>query len=334
MKKIFSHKTLLATAVCLAAAGPLQATTLKLSHVRPEGTAIDLDVKDFIKEVHESTGDDLTIRPYPASALGDYTLVQERVGLGAVDMAVQPPAAAADKRFQVIYLPYLVKNWQDAKEVFAPDSAMRNTANKLYAQQGIKVLAAWPVYFGGIALNTKIDNAADPSTQKGIKLRVPPVKAFQMTADALGFIGSPLPFSEAFTAVQTGVVDGVMGSGAEGYYASFRDVTQSYLPINTHFEMWYLIVNEEIFNELSSEEKNSLMTAAQHFEEKRWQSAEAAQKDNEQKLAKAGARIEPVTAEQIDEAAKLVRQTVWPEILKDIGEDWASEVLDKAIGTH
>ena len=42
-----------------------------------------------------------------------------------------------------------------------------------------------------------------------------------------------------------GVVDGVIGSGAEGYYASFRDVTKTYIPANTHFEVWYMIISNE-----------------------------------------------------------------------------------------
>ncbi|MEI8598191.1 hypothetical protein P4S64_13260 [Vibrio sp. M60_M31a] len=46
--------------------------------------------------------------------------------------------------------------------------------------------------------------------------------------------------------MQTGVVDGVIGSGAEGYYASFRDVTKTYIPLNTHFELWYLLINSEL----------------------------------------------------------------------------------------
>ncbi|MDZ7811262.1 MAG: hypothetical protein U5L11_16025 [Arhodomonas sp.] len=65
---------------------------------------------------------------------------------------------------------------------------------------------------------------------KGIKVRVPGIKSFQLTGEALGYIPSPIPFSEAFTAIQTGVVDGVIGSGAEGYYQSFRDVTKAYYP--------------------------------------------------------------------------------------------------------
>ena len=41
-------------------------------------------------------------------------------------------------------------------------------------------------------------------------------------AENTGYMATPMPFSEVFTAVQTGVVDGIIGSGAEGYYASFR----------------------------------------------------------------------------------------------------------------
>jgi TRAP-type C4-dicarboxylate transport system substrate-binding protein len=313
---------------------PLYATTLKLSHVRPEGATIDVDVRHFADDVAKATNDKIKVRIYPASALGDYTLVQERVGLGAVDMAINPPASAADKRFQIVYMPYLVKNWSDAKKVFAPNSPLRNTVSDLYGKQDIKVLAGWPVYFGGISLNKHISNAANPTIKKGAKLRVPPVKAFQLTADNIGFIGSPLPFSEAFTAVQTGVVDGVMGSGAEGYYASFRDVTKSYLPINTHFEMWYLIINKEIFADLNKKEQDALMTAAAKFEAARWKTAETDQKRNEQLLVKAGATIEPVTDQEIEETAKIVREKVWPVVIKDIGADWANSVLDKAIGTH
>jgi len=331
MKTNLVKKLALAVAISASMSAIAQAATLKLSHVRPQETAIDMDAKRFAADVAEATEGKVKIKIYPASSLGDYTVVQERVGLGAIDMAVQPPASSADKRFQVVYMPYLVKTWDDAQKVFAKGSPMRQTVAELYGAQGIKVLGAWPVYFGGISLNKEIDNAADPTVMKGAKLRVPPIKTFQLTADNIGFIGSPLPFSEAFTAVQTGVVDGVMGSGAEGYYASFRDVTKSYLPINTHFEMWYLIISDEVFSELDGKHQEKLMAAAEKFENSRWETARADQSKNEQLLAKAGATIVPVSDEQIEATAKIVREKVWPEVINDIGAEWAQSVLDKAL---
>nr|WP_067290285.1 TRAP transporter substrate-binding protein DctP [Marinobacterium profundum] len=323
----------LALAITLTASlgTSLEAATLKLSHVRPQDTAIDVDANAFAADVQKATEGALKVRIYPSSALGDYTLVQERVGLGAIDMAVQPPASSADKRFQVIYMPYMVKNWDDAERVFAKGSPIRQTAAELYAEQGIRVLGAWPVYFGGVALNRDIADVANPEIAKGAKLRVPPIKSFQMTADNIGFIGSPLPFSEAFTAVQTGVVDGVMGSGAEGYYASFRDVTKFYLPINTHFEMWYLLINDDIYGELEDTEQDALNAAAERFETARWKNARKDQARNENLLAEAGATLVPVSDAQLDATAAIIRATVWPEILDDIGADWANGVLTKAL---
>lgn len=331
MKKNLINKLAMAVALSVSLTATAEAVTLKLSHVRPQATAIDMDAKQFANDIKAATDGKVKVKIYAASALGDYTVVQERVGLGAVDMAVQPPASGVDKRFQVVYMPYLVKTWDDAQKVFAKGSSMRQTVAELYDAQNITVLGAWPVYFGGVSLNKEIENAADPSVNKGAKLRVPPIKTFQLTADNIGFIGSPLPFSEAFTAVQTGVVDGVMGSGAEGYYASFRDVTKSYLPINTHFEMWYLIINKDVFNELKDDQRFKLISAADKFEATRWENARGDQAKNEQLLEKAGAHIVPVSEAQIEAHAKIVREKVWPEIINDIGAEWAQGVLDEAL---
>lgn len=330
MKKTFSILTTMVL-VCAMFAATAHARTWKISHVRPQETAIDQDLKWFTGALKEASGGKMKTKVYAASSLGDYTVVQERVGLGAVEMACQPIATAADKRMQLTYFPYMFTSWDKVTKNYAPDAPLRKTVEGLYAKQGIKLLAVWPAYFGGIALNKKPDNLASPDGAKGLKIRVVPSKSFQMLADNIGFIGTPIPFSEAFTAVQTGVVDGVVGSGAEGYYASFRDVTKYYLPLNTHFEMWYFIMNDEMYQDLSDEQKAQLDATAAKFEERRWAKAESDQAANEKKLADYGAEILTFTPEQLDAYATKVRATVWPEIMKDVGQDWAQKVLDNLI---
>lgn len=317
--------------LCSLLAGNVYAKRWKISHVRPQDTAIDKDLRWFGEALQKETDGKVKTKVYPASALGDYTVVQERVGLGAVDMACQPPASAADKRFQLSYFPYMVKDWTQAKNNYSKGAPLRKTIDNLYAKQGIKVLAAWPVYFGGISLNKAPVSPGDPDIPKGIKLRVPPMKTFQLLADTTGYMGTPLPFSEAFTAVQTGVVDGVIGSGAEGYYASFRDVTKYYLPINTHFEVWYLIINQELFDDQKPEIQEKVLAVADQFEEKRWASAEADQAANEQRLADYGAEIIRITPEEISKIADKTHKSIWPQVLKDVGAEWGQGVLDSIV---
>ncbi|WP_419174152.1 TRAP transporter substrate-binding protein DctP [Desulfosediminicola sp.] len=331
MKKRSIVGSLIVAASMLLVTGTLQAKTYKISHVRPQGAAIDTDLRWFADSIEEASDGKIKAKVYPASALGDYTIVQERVGLGAVDMACQPPSSAADKRFQLVYFPYMMKNWEQARKNYATDAPLRKVVAELYDKQNIKLLAAWPVYFGGIAFNTDVQDYGNPEAAKGIKLRVPPMKTFQLLADTTGYLGTPIPFSDAFTAVQTGVVDGVIGSGAEGYYSSFRDVTKNYLPSNTHFEVWYLIMSKKKYDKLSPEGQEQIQDIANQFEDRRWEVAAKDQEANEQRLADYGATILPISEEEIDAIAQKVRTVVWPQIQEDVGTEWAQTVLNSIV---
>ncbi len=331
MKKHFIVGSLILATSIMLVAGALQAKTLKISHLRPQGTAIDTDLRWFADTLKDTSGGKIKAKLYPSSALGDYTIVQERVGLGAVDMACQPPSSAADKRFQLVYFPYMMKNWDQARKNYSAGAPLRKVVGELYAKQNIHLLAAWPVYFGGIAFNTDVTDYGNPDAKQGIKLRVPPMKTFQLLADTTGYLGTPIPFSDAFTAVQTGVVDGVIGSGAEGYYSSFRDVTKNYLPSNTHFEVWYLIISQKSFDKLTPEGQKQIQDVANQFEDRRWDVAEKDQKANEQRLADYGATILSISDDEITAIAKKVRTVVWPQIQEDVGKEWAQGVLDSII---
>lgn len=313
----------------LLVASPLLADTLKMSHVRPQDATIDVELRAFSAAVAEATGGNVEIELFPASALGDYTTVQERISVGAIDMATQPAGTAADRRMQISSFPYLAGNWEQARAVYGPGGVVRETMDGLYQEQEITMLAAYPVYFGGISLN--VDNPNPGSTEpNGIKVRVPGIKSFQLTGEALGYIPSPIPFSEAFTAVQTGVVDGVIGSGAEGYYASFRDVTKTYIPANTHFEVWYMIISNESLAGLSEADQAALTTAAEAFEAARWTVAEEDQGKWEQRLAdEMGTTIARPTDDELAAMAEKVRAAVWPAVLEDVGADWGQAILDQ-----
>lgn len=317
----------LSCAVLLTLSAAASAQALKLSHVRPQGTTADTDIRAFADELAAKTP--LRIDIFPANALGDYTVVQERLSVGAVDLALQPVATAADRRMQIGVLPYLANDWDGARKVFGKDSPLRAAMDEMFERQDIKVLAAYPMYFGGIALNKAPVAPTDPAAAKGLKLRVPPIKSFQLMGNAIGYISTPLPFSEAFTAVQTGVVDGVLGSGAEGYYASFRDVTKHYIAANTHFELWYLIMNKEKYDGLAPTDREALDGIATAFESQRWENAEKDQADNENKLKEAGANIIQLSEQELADHAARVREQVWPEIIKDVGEGFAKPILDK-----
>lgn len=86
-------------------------------------------------------------------------------------MAVQPAATAVDRRMQISAFPYVAANWVEAKNIYGPGGAIHGAMKDLYSKQDITMLAAYPVYFGGVALHTDPVSPGDPLAAKGIKVR-------------------------------------------------------------------------------------------------------------------------------------------------------------------
>lgn len=326
------RKLHLAVAVCLSLAlfaGTASAATWKISHLRPVDSPIERDLQQFAKEVKEATNGRIDIRTYGSSQLGDYTVVQERISIGSVEMGCMSVSTLVDKRFLCYILPYIAKNYETAKKNYATGTPFADYCAELFAQQDIKVLANWPVYFGGVGLMKEPPAPTDPEAKQGMKMRVPPTKAFESLADGLGYQATPLPFSEFFTAAQTGMVDGIFGGGAENYYSNFRDLMKVYLAANTHFENWPLTINAELFDSLSKEDQQILLQKAAELEARRWEIAEKQQAEYEKMLEDSGWKVIRLNAEQEEAFAKKGREVSWPVMKQAIGE----KEFDKIVST-
>ena len=93
------------------------------------------------------------------------------------------------------------------------------------------ILAVWENGFRHVTNNTR--PVVTPSDLAGIKLRTPRgiwrVKLFQ----AFGANPTPMPLSEVFVALQTGVMDGQENPLAQIYASKFQEV-QEYLSLTGH----------------------------------------------------------------------------------------------------
>lgn len=310
------------------AAKPAEKTKIVLAHIRPEGSSADKAIRAFCDEAVALSGDTIEFEIYPASQLGDYTTVFERVMIGDVDMQFATIPTSVDKFFGISNGAYLAATWAEAKEMFATGGVIMNEVEKKLNDIGVTYLCMYPQYFGGIALGEKgvpVD-PTNPDAKNGIKIRVPSMTSFEKTAEELGYLGTPLPSSETFTALQTGVVDGAIGMGAEGYYSNMADLVKYFLPINDHFECWNLIINSEKFGSLTADQQNALKTAAANLEAKRWEVAEAETGEYIQKLKDNGTEIIEFTDEQLEAFSAKIRKNVWPLIRDDFGGELFDQV--------
>jgi TRAP-type C4-dicarboxylate transport system substrate-binding protein len=231
-----------------------------------------------------------------------------------------------DKRLNLPSAPYLAKDWKDAHVLYGRDSLLWKKTAELLKKQDLYAIGGWPVYFGGICLTVEPPSPGDPDVPKDIKIRVPPIKSFELTADALGYLATPIPWADTFTAMQTGIVRGAIGGGAEGYYANFRDLIKHYLAVNDHFEYWFLYMNADLWNKLSAADKKTVQAAADEMEARRWGVAEKDEQANEKRLSDIGIKVYKFKQEELAKMAAKSRKVAWPVIKKDIGAEFFDEV--------
>lgn len=289
----------------------------KIGHVRPAGSGIDLDVHRFIENIGKNSQGKIQFDVYPANKLGDYSVVQERVSLGEVEMYVGPFGTTVDKRVSLALTPFLVDSWEKARKIYAPSSPLLKHMEAFLKEQNIKILGGYPVYFGGIALTEKPEAPGDPDVNKKMIIRVPPMRSFELTARELGYTPYPITWMYARMGLQTGMVSGIIGGGAGGYKG--LPAIRYFLPIKDHFEYWFIYMNLNLWNTLTAETRQAISTAAEQMETERYLHAEQDEKKSIEELGRSGIEVVDITKAQYDAMHHKIEKNVWPLLRRDLG---------------
>lgn len=315
--KLFS---LLAGAL-LATAAAAQ-TEIKFGHVGEPGSLFAKSAEEFAKKANAKLGGKAKVVVFGSSQLGGDKELLQKLKLGTVDMALPSTVMSSESDlFGVFEMPYLVKDRKHMQRIekelfwskFAPETE----------KKGIKVLAVWENGYRHITNNRHPINV--PADLKGIKLRVPEGKWRVKMFQAYGANPSPMKFSEVFTALQTGVMDGQENPYAQIASAKFYEV-QKYLSITGHvYTPAYLAVGTKKWPSLPADVRKILEDTAKETQAFVY---DKAAKDDEALLAKmkaAGITVNTANKDAFIAASK----PVYDDYAKEVPS--AKEVIERAI---
>ncbi len=298
----------------------------KIGHVRSQGSAVDQDIRQLVQRISNETGGEITFTVYPANKLGDYTVVQEKCAFGEVEMYIAPFGTMMSKKNALAFTPYLVTTWDQARKVYAHDSVLMQEMEKILLQQNIQILGSWPVYFGGLVSAKKPPSPAEPDISKEMIIRVPPIRCFSLTAEAMGYTPYPITWMFARDGLITGLVEGMIGGGAEGYLGLSKDVAKYYLHLKDHFEHWFVYINRDVWNDLSAEHQGVIQRAVLDMEKRRFAVAEKEEEENIRRLSEQGTTLITFSDAELKTFRDKVRQEVWPVMREEIGQPFADVV--------
>ncbi|WP_321448634.1 DctP family TRAP transporter solute-binding subunit [uncultured Cohaesibacter sp.] len=255
-----SIKTLTLAAVLAVGTivSPAVAETLRFSNVTSV-SGKDAGV-EFKRIVEEKTNGSLEVKHFPDNQLGNDRVITESTIFGDIDIGVSStsPLATLFPDLYAFDAPFLFLSPEDAYAKL--DGETGQAILKTLEKKGLKGLAFWENGFRNFT-NSK-QAVAEPSDLDGMKIRTMENDVHLAAWRALGANPTPMAFSELFTALQQGTVDGQENPLGIIDGNRFQEV-QSNVSLTQHVYTPYIVfMNLDKFNSLSAEEQDAIVTAA------------------------------------------------------------------------
>ena len=306
----------------LFAGAALAQTEIKFGHVGEPGSLFAKSAEEFAKRANSKLGNKAKVVVYGSSQLGGDKELLQKLKLGTVDIALPSTVMSSESDlFGIFEMPYLVKDRKHMqaieKEIVWPKLAPE--AEK----KGLKVIAVWENGYRHITNNRKPIKL--PGDLQGIKLRVPEGKWRVKMFQAYGANPSPMKFSEVFTALQTGVMDGQENPFSQIVSAKFQEV-QKYLSLTGHvYTPAYATVGAKKWGALPADVRKVLEDTAKELQAFVYATAEKDENELLQKIKAAGVQVNEADKPAFVKASK----AVYDEFGQSV--KGSKELIDKAL---
>ncbi len=265
MNKRFLATLVLASGMilALAAAGGAQAAnpvTMKAGTTLPVDHPYALALDYIAKRVAERTNGQVVIQVFPGGQLGNESDMIEGCQLGTLDMCVTAtaPLASFTKAFLVTDLPYLFRDKDHAHRVM--DSEIGQEMLKSLENAGIVGRAIWEAGMPQV-MNSKRP-LVHPKDVRGLNIRVMENAIYMAFFTALGGNPVPMAWSEVFTSIQNGTVDGTTNPVATVYTSGVHTVAKYTSMLNNFYIPAPLIMGKSSYGKLNAEQQAILRDAA------------------------------------------------------------------------
>ncbi|MEI3855386.1 MULTISPECIES: TRAP transporter substrate-binding protein [Ensifer] len=309
----------LALPLALLTAGPTLAEirdqTIKFASANNKGHPQVTGMEKFAELVKNKSGGKIEVKLFPGGTLGGDVQTVSALQGGVIEMTVLNAGILANnvKQFGAVDLPFLFDSGAEADKVM--DGPFGESLIKLLPDTGLVGLGYWELGFRNLTNNrhpvTKLEDI------KGLKIRTIqspiPIELF----NTLGANAVPLPYTELYTALETGTVDGQENPAANILNAKFYEV-QKYMTLTRHqYNPQIVLVSKKFWDGLNDEEKAVLeaaATEARDYQRKVSREADAAALDEIRKTGMEVSEFSPEETQKLRDAVKPVIEKFSAEI--------------------
>ncbi len=294
------------------------------------GSTQEVIAQKFSEILIQETDGKIETALFVNGQLGSEQATVNDVSMGLLDMSVVGSSnlAALSPAIGLFTYPYMFHNIEDAKTALESD-VTKKIEQDVLAQANVRIVS-W-TYSGFRRLTNSDHPVTNMSDLKGLSVRVPKSKVILDTYKTLGIGATPIAWSETFTALQQGVVDGQETPYAAIQSMKFGEI-QKYLT-ETHylFQIEPVLMSESLYQAQSDTVKQAIDKAGDEAEAYSYQyliDTEGQIKKN--LIENYGMQISDLEDEQ--EWIEKLQKEVWPKYFAEVGGKERVNELLKAMG--
>lgn len=295
---------------------------IKFAHVVRPSTAKGQAAEMFAELLEEKTNGQITVEIYPDSQLGSDREITEQMQSGAVHMNAPFTGVLPSfvPQFQVFDLPFIFETPEKAYE--SMHGALGDRLNDYLAPQGLRAVGYWD---GGLKhFTNSVRTIETPEDMNGLRMRASQSPLIISQFRALNAGGVSIDFSELYTALQNGTVDGQENPLSNIVSRKFYEV-QDYLTLSGHGYMGYVhLISESFYQDLPDHLKEILEEVATEVSLWQWEQAALDEIAYMEELEESGIEITELSPENKEKFIEATKST-FDEFLEIEG---SQELLD------
>ncbi|SFP77430.1 tripartite ATP-independent transporter solute receptor, DctP family [Oscillibacter sp. PC13] len=301
----------------------------KLAHTCTEDISLHVAAVKMAENIAAATDGNFVIEVFPNSQLGGNRETLEGMQFGTIEMNIPNFAYLGGyaPSVSVMELPYLI---DDVSSLDGADAVYNSDVlSQIYGEleeAGFKWLSGW--YMGNRNLTTTNRRVTTPADMKGLKIRTMESEWHMAHFNALGANAVPMAFSEVFTALQQGAIDGQENPYCNIYTMGYHEV-QKYITETAHvFDVVPLLVSKQAYDSLPEEYQQILVDEAKKITMDEWQWSLEQNNAYKQKILDIGTVecIELSVEERL--AFKEAAQSVYDKYAQENGDDLINAIAN------
>jgi tripartite ATP-independent transporter DctP family solute receptor len=309
-----------AAALAFPATPALAQTAMKINISVAQNSHYGVAIDTFAKEVEARTNGRYKIQTFYSGALGAERESVEGVQLGTLDLTLTStgPLPNFVPEVAILDIPFLFRDYAHARAVL--DGPIGQDMLQKFPPKGMVALAWGENGFRHMTNSKRPVNV--PEDLKGLKMRTMENPIHIQAYKQFGILPTPMAFTEVFTALQQGTVDG-QENPLSVITAAKLDQVQKNLTLTGHvYSPAVFLMNKAQWDKLSAADKQAFLEAAKEAVK-----ANRARIDDDERKAVADLRAKGMLVVENVDKAKF--QAALAPVYIDFGKRFGQDNIDK-----